>query len=169
MNRWPMVALLLVTGIVQAQEVSVDPDAASAPAAAAAADGGDSGAAQGEGGPGPGVASALAETAAAEVSGERSVLDDDAVAEGGVAGENAEAVVAAAGGTRTMSGMSILGNEEAPKSLVIVPWKSSEIGDGIGVYDSMDDRAVPVDKEVFLREVHYFDLRAGDLRAGGEG
>ena len=28
---------------------------------------------------------------------------------------------------KAMSGMSILGNEEAPKSLVIVPWKSSGI------------------------------------------
>ena len=32
---------------------------------------------------------------------------------------------------KTMSGMSILGNEETPKSLVIVPWKSSEMGDAI--------------------------------------
>ena len=32
---------------------------------------------------------------------------------------------------KTMSGMSILGNEEAPKSLVIIPWKSSRLGDEI--------------------------------------
>lgn len=65
------------------------------------------------------------------------------------------------GGVKTLSGMSILGNEEAPKSLVIVPWKSSQIGDGIGVTDAIDDRARPVDKEVFMREVHYYELRAG--------
>ena len=35
---------------------------------------------------------------------------------------------AAASETKSMSGMSILGNQEAPKSLVIVPWKSAEIG-----------------------------------------
>ena len=29
---------------------------------------------------------------------------------------------------KEMSGMSIVGNDEAPKSLYIVPWKSSEIG-----------------------------------------
>ena len=52
-------------------------------------------------------------------------------------------------GPRTMSGMSILGNEEAPKSLVIVPWKSSEMGDDISLEDTLDDRARPVDKEVF--------------------
>ena len=30
---------------------------------------------------------------------------------------------------KTLSGISILGNQEAPKSLVIVPWKSSQLGD----------------------------------------
>lgn len=68
---------------------------------------------------------------------------------------------AGTGQVKTLSGMSILGNEEAPKSLVIVPWKSSEIGDGLGVDDSIDDRPRPVDREVFLREVHYYELRSG--------
>lgn len=62
---------------------------------------------------------------------------------------------------KTLSGMSILGNEEAPKSLVIIPWKSSELGDEIGLEDTLDDRARPVDKEVFLRELRYFEIRAG--------
>ncbi len=60
-----------------------------------------------------------------------------------------------------MSGMSILGNEEAPKSLVIVPWKSSELGDNISLSDTLDDRARPVDKEVFLRQLHFYEIRAG--------
>jgi len=62
---------------------------------------------------------------------------------------------------KTMSGMSILGNEEAPKSLVIIPWKSSELGDDISLSDTLDDRARPVDKEVFLRELNFYDIRAG--------
>ncbi len=62
---------------------------------------------------------------------------------------------------KTMSGMSILGNEEAPKSLVIIPWKSSELGDDISLEDTLDDRARPVDKEVFLRELRYYEIRAG--------
>ena len=62
---------------------------------------------------------------------------------------------------RTMSGMSILGNEEAPKSLVIIPWKSSELGDDISLDDSLDDRARPVDREVFLRELDFYEIRAG--------
>ena len=67
-----------------------------------------------------------------------------------------------ASGPKTMSGMSILGNEETPKSLVIVPWKSSEMGDDIGLTDTLDDRAQPVDKEVFLRELEYFEIRSGE-------
>lgn len=62
---------------------------------------------------------------------------------------------------KTMSGMSVLGNEEAPKSLVIVPWKSSELGDNISLSDTLDDRARPVDKEVFLRQLHFHEIRAG--------
>ena len=65
-------------------------------------------------------------------------------------------------GPKTMSGMSILGNEETPKSLVIVPWKSSEMGDDIGLTDTLDDRAQPVDKEVFLRELEYFEIRSDE-------
>ena len=63
---------------------------------------------------------------------------------------------------KTMSGMSILGNEEAPKSLVIIPWKSSELGDAISLSDTLDDRARPVDKEVFLRELRFFEIRSAE-------
>jgi hypothetical protein len=62
---------------------------------------------------------------------------------------------------KSMSGMSILGNQEAPKSLVIVPWKSSEIGSGIGVSRALDTGIRPVDKDVFMRELRYHQLRSG--------
>jgi hypothetical protein len=62
---------------------------------------------------------------------------------------------------KSMSGMSILGNQEAPKSLVIVPWKSSEIGSGIGVSRALDTSIRPVDKDVFMRELRYHQLRSG--------
>lgn len=65
-------------------------------------------------------------------------------------------------GPKTMSGMSILGNEEAPKSLVIIPWKSSELGEDISLTNTLDDRAQPVDKEVFLRELDFYRIRAGE-------
>ena len=60
---------------------------------------------------------------------------------------------------KELSGMSVLGNNEAPKSLVIVPWKSSQIGDGIGVVESLSNRPMPVDRDVFARELHYYELR----------
>ena len=63
---------------------------------------------------------------------------------------------------KTMSGMSILGNEEAPKSLVIIPWKSSRMGDEISLSDTLDDRARPVDKDVFLRELRFHEIRSGE-------
>jgi hypothetical protein len=65
-------------------------------------------------------------------------------------------------GPKTMSGMSILGNEEAPKSLVIVPWKSSKLGDGLGVENALDARPRAIDREVFMRELHYYELRSGE-------
>ena len=61
---------------------------------------------------------------------------------------------------KAMSGMSILGNQEAPKSLVIVPWKSSEIGNGIGVSRALDTRIRAVDKDVFMRELKYHAIRS---------
>ena len=62
---------------------------------------------------------------------------------------------------KALAGMSILGNQEAPKSLVIVPWKSSEIGAGIGVSRALDNRIRAVDKDVFMRELKYYSIRAG--------
>ena len=66
----------------------------------------------------------------------------------------------AEGGDKTLSGMSILGNQEAPKALVIVPWKSSRIGDSLGLADGLDDSRAPVDKEVFMRELGYYEIRS---------
>jgi len=59
-----------------------------------------------------------------------------------------------------MSGMSILGNDEAPKSLVIVPWKSSQLGDTPAISRLLDDSTQPVDKEVFMRELAYYQIRS---------
>lgn len=79
---------------------------------------------------------------------------------------------------KTMSGMSVLGNNEAPKSLVIVPWKSSQIGDGIGIVESLDNRPMSVDRDVFSRQLNYYRIRtegatdpdwsvSDDLKVGG--
>ena len=62
---------------------------------------------------------------------------------------------------KTLAGISILGNQEAPKSLVIVPWKGSEIGDMPGLSRLLDDAVQPVDKDVFMRELSYYEIRSG--------
>lgn len=59
-----------------------------------------------------------------------------------------------------MSGMSVLGNDEAPKSLVIVPWKSSQLGAMPGISKLLDDSTQPVDKDVFMRELAYYQIKA---------
>jgi hypothetical protein len=61
-------------------------------------------------------------------------------------------------------GMSILGNQEAPKALVIVPWKSSELGNGLSVSTLLDDSRRPVDKEVFMRMLLYYEIRSETAR-----
>jgi len=63
-------------------------------------------------------------------------------------------------GPKMISGMSVLGNQEAPKSLVIVPWKSSELGDSVGVSTMLDDSRQPVDREVFMRALSYYEIRS---------
>jgi len=64
-------------------------------------------------------------------------------------------------------GMSILGNQEAPKALVIVPWKSSELGNGPNVSTILDDSRLPIDKEVFMRMLSYYEIRSETARPGG--
>jgi hypothetical protein len=63
-------------------------------------------------------------------------------------------------GDVAMSGMSILGNDEAPKSLVLVPWKSSQLGDMPALSRLPDDSIKPVDKDVFARELSYYQIRS---------
>jgi hypothetical protein len=57
-------------------------------------------------------------------------------------------------------GMSVLGNQEAPTSLVIVPWKTSEVGRTPGISPMLDDSRQPVDKEVFMRALRYYEIRS---------
>ena len=64
-------------------------------------------------------------------------------------------------------GMSILGNQEAPKALVIVPWKSSELGNGPNVSTLLDDSRRPIDKEVFMRMLLYYEIRSQTARPSG--
>lgn len=60
---------------------------------------------------------------------------------------------------KAVSGMSIVGNNESPKSLYIVPWKGSDLGAETSFNSSLlDDGTAPVDKEVFMRALDYYEL-----------
>jgi hypothetical protein len=59
---------------------------------------------------------------------------------------------------KELSGMSIVGNDEAPKSLYIVPWKSSEIGAETGLNMLLDENAMPVDRDVFMRQLNFYEI-----------
>lgn len=60
---------------------------------------------------------------------------------------------------RQLSGISIIGNKEAPKSLYIVPWKNSEVGVETSLTSGLLDKSIEVlDRDVFLRELKYYKL-----------
>ena len=56
-----------------------------------------------------------------------------------------------------LNGISIIGNKELPKSLVIVPWKASLPGEGdFFLKRHINEYIQPVDKEVFQRKVDFY-------------
>jgi len=63
---------------------------------------------------------------------------------------------------KKMSGMSIVGNDEAPKSLYIVPWKSSEIGVETSLNTLLNEGDVPVDRDVFKRQLEFYRVSAAE-------
>jgi len=63
---------------------------------------------------------------------------------------------------KELSGMSIVGNDEAPKSLYIVPWKSSEVGVETAFDMLLNDTDVPVDRDVFMRQLSFYKVSTAD-------
>ena len=59
---------------------------------------------------------------------------------------------------KELSGISIVGNDEAPKALYIVPWKSSEIGVETSLDMMLNEGGVPVDREVFRRQLEFYQV-----------
>ncbi len=60
---------------------------------------------------------------------------------------------------KELSGISIIGNKEAPKSLYIVPWKNSQVGVETTLASGLlDDSNKLIDKEVFMRELEFYEL-----------
>jgi hypothetical protein len=72
-------------------------------------------------------------------------------------------------GDKQLAGMSVVGNDDAPKALVIVPWKSSELGATLDVSQGLDDGRQPVDRDVFKRELDYYAIRAASPATGSSG
>ena len=62
---------------------------------------------------------------------------------------------------------SVTGNQELPKVLYIVPWKESGIVDLAGkpVNSLLDEVLEPLDREVFQRQVRYFDQLHSEAQA----
>ena len=65
---------------------------------------------------------------------------------------------------------TITGNRELPKVMYIVPWKHSQAGDlrGKPLQSLVDEALAPVDREVFNREITYFQALQGARDAGVE-
>lgn len=62
---------------------------------------------------------------------------------------------------KELSGISITGNKEAPKSLFIVPWKSSEIGVESDLASKLlNEKLEAIDKDVFERELDFYSETA---------
>jgi hypothetical protein len=53
---------------------------------------------------------------------------------------------------------TVTGNRELPKVLYVVPWKKADIGDFVGkpMNSLLDEVLAPVDRDVFRREVGYY-------------
>jgi len=74
------------------------------------------------------------------------------------------AVRPGAGGRPTMDHLeldptAITGNRELPKVMVIVPWKKADMGELTGkpANSLLNEVLEPVDREVFRRELAYFE------------
>lgn len=60
---------------------------------------------------------------------------------------------------KALSGMSIVGNDQSPKALYIVPWKSSEIAVEAVLNMPANSGYTPVDREEFGRKLDYYYYR----------
>lgn len=59
---------------------------------------------------------------------------------------------------------SITGNQELPKVMYILPWKQADLGDLVGrpVNSLLDEVLAPIDRDVFQRQMTYYDSLYGE-------
>jgi hypothetical protein len=64
---------------------------------------------------------------------------------------------------------TVTGSQEQPKVMYIVPWKKSDIGDLAGkpMNSLVDEILAPVDRDVFKREVVYYQAVQADASQNG--
>ncbi len=62
--------------------------------------------------------------------------------------------------TRQLDGMSVIGAQELPKALYIIPWKQAEPGDpGPATAQGLLGEALaPLDRDIFRRELDYHQV-----------
>ena len=66
---------------------------------------------------------------------------------------------ASAGDAKILPGISIVGNSETPKSLIIVPWRSARISRETKLSPSpLNEQLRPVDKDSFMRQLDFYKL-----------
>lgn len=66
-----------------------------------------------------------------------------------------------------LNGVKVKANTELPKVLYIIPWKQAPVGDLVGkpVESLLDETLSSIDRNIFLREVSYYEsLREYDRK-----
>lgn len=63
----------------------------------------------------------------------------------------------------TLDTTLVTGNRELPKVMYIVPWKKADLGElpGQPFNTLLDEALAPVDREVFMRQVNYYQVVSG--------
>jgi len=63
---------------------------------------------------------------------------------------------------------SITGNQELPKVMYVVPWKKADLGElrGKPARSLIDEILAPVDRDVFRREIGYFETLSEGIQDG---
>ena len=116
--------------------------------------------------PAPRAARSTAQTDA----GEPRAGGDDARAGAGEARAGAGRKGPAAADRVDLNTATVTGDREQPKVMYIVPWKSSDIGDGSGkpMNSLLDEALAPVDRDEFKREVVYYGAVQSSADQKGE-
>ena len=70
-------------------------------------------------------------------------------------------IIGAAEQVRRVDGISVIGNRELPKSLIIVPWKGAKLSDEPNLPEKslVDNRFELVDRKQLLREIQFYKLQ----------